>query len=59
MDRMTLALSRLRGLNNNLYQKWMEILYDENGNKVENEWNSDNIRDIENDVYSFSILRSI
>jgi len=58
-DAILTALFNLSRLNNKCYEHWIIQLYEFNGEKIHEEWNSQTLKLMENDVMAMSILHTI
>ena len=57
-DAIASAFSSLSETNQMLYDYWLSELYDEDGNLLDEEWNEDNLRIMENDVMHQKLMDS-
>lgn len=49
-------LVKLAKVNTNLYEKWVNVFFDENGKEVEYEWTSENLNKMESDILAMAML---
>lgn len=49
-------LMKLAKVNSNLYNDWVDILFDSNGNEIKSEWNTQNLNKMESDVLEMAML---
>lgn len=49
-------LVKLARVNTNLYEKWVNVFFDENEKEVEYEWTVENLNKMESDILEMAML---